>query len=41
MSNPVPVLRNFVAGSYTDTEDGVTSAVIDPSTGEAYAQSAR
>jgi betaine-aldehyde dehydrogenase len=38
VSTPVPVLRNFVAGSYTDTEDGVTSAVIDPSTGEAYAQ---
>ncbi|MEU4626405.1 gamma-aminobutyraldehyde dehydrogenase [Actinoplanes sp. NPDC023801] len=37
MSTPVPVLRNFVAGSYTDTEDGLTSAVIDPSTGEAYA----
>jgi betaine-aldehyde dehydrogenase len=32
------VLRNFVAGSYTDTEDGVTSPVIDPSTGETYAQ---
>ena len=32
------MLRNFVAGSYTGTEDGVTSAVIDPSTGETYAQ---
>ncbi|GAA1622604.1 gamma-aminobutyraldehyde dehydrogenase [Actinoplanes couchii] len=32
------ILRNFVAGSYTDTEDGVTSPVIDPSTGETYAQ---
>jgi betaine-aldehyde dehydrogenase len=38
VSTPVPVLRNFVAGSYTGTEDGVTSAVIDPSTGETYAQ---
>ncbi|WP_197686280.1 gamma-aminobutyraldehyde dehydrogenase [Actinoplanes derwentensis] len=38
MSTPVPVLRNFVAGSYTGTEDGITSAVIDPSTGETYAQ---
>ncbi|MFC4071035.1 aminobutyraldehyde dehydrogenase [Actinoplanes subglobosus] len=38
MSTPVPVLRNFVAGSYADTEDGVTSPVIDPSTGETYAQ---
>ncbi|PRX19127.1 betaine-aldehyde dehydrogenase [Actinoplanes italicus] len=32
------MLRNFVAGSYIDTEDGLTSPVIDPSTGEAYAQ---
>ncbi|WP_430786137.1 aminobutyraldehyde dehydrogenase [Actinoplanes sp. G11-F43] len=32
------VLRNFVDGSYTDTEDGVTSPVVDPSTGETYAQ---
>jgi betaine-aldehyde dehydrogenase len=31
-------LRNFVAGRYTDTEDGQTSPVIDPSTGEAYAE---
>ncbi|WP_239140410.1 aminobutyraldehyde dehydrogenase [Actinoplanes campanulatus] len=38
MSTPSPVLRNFVAGAYTDTEDGVTSPVIDPSTGEIYAQ---
>lgn len=38
MSTPVPVLRNFVAGAYTGTEDGRTSPVIDPSTGETYAQ---
>ncbi|MEU8658372.1 gamma-aminobutyraldehyde dehydrogenase [Actinoplanes philippinensis] len=38
MSTPVPVLRNFVAGAYTGTADGVTSPVIDPSTGETYAQ---
>ncbi|MFC6568085.1 gamma-aminobutyraldehyde dehydrogenase [Actinoplanes utahensis] len=30
-------MRNFVAGSYRDTEDGLTSPVIDPSTGETYA----
>jgi betaine-aldehyde dehydrogenase len=32
------LLRNFVAGKYTDTADGRTSSVIDPSTGEAYAE---
>jgi betaine-aldehyde dehydrogenase len=32
------LLRNFVAGAYTDTADGRTSPVIDPSTGEAYAE---
>ncbi|GIF32020.1 gamma-aminobutyraldehyde dehydrogenase [Actinoplanes utahensis] len=37
MSTTLPVLRNFVAGSYRDTEDGLTSPVIDPSTGETYA----
>lgn len=31
-------LRNFVGGEYTGTVDGVTSEVVDPSTGEAYAQ---
>ena len=31
-------LKNFVGGKYTDTRDGQTSDVIDPSTGEAYAQ---
>ncbi len=30
--------RNFVGGSYTDASDGRTSPVIDPSTGEAYAE---
>jgi betaine-aldehyde dehydrogenase len=29
-------LRNFVNGKYTDTRDGVTSDVVDPSAGEAY-----
>ncbi|WP_030441547.1 gamma-aminobutyraldehyde dehydrogenase [Actinoplanes subtropicus] len=29
-------LRNFVGGDYTGTVDGVTSEVVDPSTGEAY-----
>ncbi|MBG0561062.1 aminobutyraldehyde dehydrogenase [Actinoplanes aureus] len=38
MSTDVPVLRNFVNGSYTGTEDGITSPVVDPSTGETYAQ---
>jgi betaine-aldehyde dehydrogenase len=38
VSTSVPVLRNFVAGACTGTEDGVTSPVIDPSTGETYAQ---
>jgi betaine-aldehyde dehydrogenase len=31
-------LKNFVGGKYADTRDGRTSDVIDPSTGEAYAQ---
>ncbi|HYY19814.1 MAG TPA: gamma-aminobutyraldehyde dehydrogenase [Streptosporangiaceae bacterium] len=31
-------LKNFVGGKYTDTHDGRTSDVIDPSTGEAYTQ---
>ncbi|HEX5205312.1 MAG TPA: aldehyde dehydrogenase family protein, partial [Actinoplanes sp.] len=30
-------LRNFVGGAWTGTVDGVTSEVVDPSTGEAYA----
>ncbi|MEV6305965.1 aminobutyraldehyde dehydrogenase [Actinoplanes sp. NPDC051861] len=37
MSTAVPVLRNFVNGSFADTEDGITSPVVDPSTGETYA----
>ena len=32
------VLKNFVGGKYADARDGRTSEVIDPSTGEAYAQ---
>ena len=32
------VLQNFVNGKYTETADGRTSDVIDPSTGEVYAQ---
>ena len=31
-------LQNFVNGAYTDASDGRTSDVIDPSTGEVYAQ---
>jgi betaine-aldehyde dehydrogenase len=31
-------LKNFVGGKYADTRDGRTSDVIDPSTGETYAQ---
>jgi betaine-aldehyde dehydrogenase len=34
----VSELRNFVGGEYTGTVDGITSEVVDPSTGEAYAQ---
>ena len=37
MSTDLPVLRNFVGGSYADPADGVVSQVIDPCTGEAYA----
>ncbi|BCY07607.1 aminobutyraldehyde dehydrogenase [Actinoplanes sp. L3-i22] len=37
MSTDFPVLRNFVDGSFTDTEEGRTSPVVDPSTGETYA----
>jgi betaine-aldehyde dehydrogenase len=37
VSTDLPVLRNFVGGSSADTADGVTSAVIDPCTGTAYA----
>jgi betaine-aldehyde dehydrogenase len=31
-------LKNFTGGKFADTRDGRTSDVIDPSTGEAYAQ---
>src|ERR1700761_6796024 len=31
-------LRNFVNGKYADPRDGAYSDVVDPSTGEAYAQ---
>src|SRR6204780_3101556 len=31
-------LRNFVNGKYADTAEGRTSDVVDPSTGEVYAQ---
>ena len=31
-------LRNFVGGKYAETREGRTSDVVDPSTGEAYAQ---
>ncbi|MFI7600057.1 aminobutyraldehyde dehydrogenase [Actinoplanes sp. NPDC049681] len=37
MSAALPVLRNFVGGSYADPADGRTSPVVDPCTGEAYA----
>jgi betaine-aldehyde dehydrogenase len=30
-------LRNFVDGAYVDTESGLTSDLIDPSTGEVFA----
>ncbi len=33
-----PVLRNFVGGASVAVQDGRTSAVTDPSTGEAYAR---
>ncbi len=36
MSIALPVLRNFVAGEYVGTIDGLTSDVVDPATGEAY-----
>jgi betaine-aldehyde dehydrogenase len=32
------VLRNFVNGNHVDTEEGRTSDVVNPSTGEVYAQ---
>ena len=35
---PQELLRNFVNGDYVPARDGRTSDVVDPSTGEAYAQ---
>jgi betaine-aldehyde dehydrogenase len=35
---PQEVLANFVGGEYRTSQDGRTSAVIDPSTGETYLQ---
>jgi betaine-aldehyde dehydrogenase len=37
VSTGLPVLQNFVGGARTDAADGMTSPVVDPSTGEAYA----
>ena len=37
MRTALPVLRNFVGGSYVDPSNGTTSQVIDPCTGEPYA----
>ena len=31
------VLRNFVGGDYTDTKDGATKDLVNPSTGEVFA----
>jgi hypothetical protein len=36
----LPVLRNFVDGSYVDPADGKASPVVDPCTGEAYTRRA-
>jgi betaine-aldehyde dehydrogenase len=36
LSTELPVLRNFVGGSYVEA-DGATSPVVDPCTGEPYA----
>jgi acyl-CoA reductase-like NAD-dependent aldehyde dehydrogenase len=37
VESPLPVLRNFVDGSYVEPADGKTSPVVDPCTGEIYA----
>jgi betaine-aldehyde dehydrogenase len=34
----LPRLRNFVGGESVETKDGLTSDVVDPATGEVYAQ---
>jgi betaine-aldehyde dehydrogenase len=36
-ARPQELLRNFVHGDYVPVQDGRTSDVVDPSTGEAYA----
>jgi betaine-aldehyde dehydrogenase len=36
VSNEHRTLSNFVGGTYVETEDGSTSLLIDPSTGEGY-----
>jgi betaine-aldehyde dehydrogenase len=38
VTTALPVLPNFVAGSHADPADGLTSDVVDPCTGEAYAR---
>lgn len=38
MTVALPSLRNFVNGEYVDAKDGVVSAVLNPATGEAYAE---
>lgn len=38
MSEPLPVLRNLVGGEPVEAKDGSKSAVVDPATGEEYAQ---
>jgi betaine-aldehyde dehydrogenase len=37
-SQPTQTLRNFVGGSFVDTADGRTADLVDPSTGEVFAQ---
>jgi betaine-aldehyde dehydrogenase len=38
VSEPLPVLRNLVGGEPVEAKDGSKSAVVDPATGEEYAQ---
>jgi betaine-aldehyde dehydrogenase len=38
VSNENRTLSNFVGGAYVGTEDGATSQLVDPSTGEEYLQ---
>ncbi len=41
-SAPAPArqqeLRNFLNGAFAGTQDGAVTSIVDPSTGEAYAQ---